>query len=135
MTKEARGKEENHAKVMQIKAKCIPHIVGKGGAMIRKIAAACHGHVALPSAKESEPEQVVTIVLHAHKEFTKVAEKMVTDIVQKYEKEAGIKHAKEMKKEMKKGMKKEIKIRAKGHLDIVVRGGIDRYAKIIDYHV
>ena len=57
-TKEARGKEANHAKAMEIKAKCIPHIVGKGGAMIRKIAAACHGHVALPSAKESEPEQV-----------------------------------------------------------------------------
>ena len=57
-TKEARGKEANHAKEMKIKAKCIPHIVGKGGAMIRKIVAACHGHVALPPAKESEPEQV-----------------------------------------------------------------------------
>ena len=57
-TKEARGKETNHAKEMTIKAKCLPHIVGKGGAMIRKIAAACHGHVALPPAKGLEPEQV-----------------------------------------------------------------------------
>ena len=61
-------------------------------------------------------------MLHAHKEFMKVAEQMVTDIVQKHEKEAGTKHAKEMKK--------EIKIKAKGHLDILGRGGIDRYARI-----
>ena len=65
-------------------------------------------------------------MLHAHKEFMKVAEQMVTDIVQKHEKEPGTKHAKEMKNKM----KKEIKIKAKGHLDIVVRGGIDRYARI-----
>ena len=58
MAKETRGKERNHAKEMKIKAKCLPHIVGKGGKMVRIIAAACHGHVALPSAKESEPEQV-----------------------------------------------------------------------------
>ena len=68
----------------------------------------------------------MTIVLHAHKEFMKVAEQMVTDIVQKHEKQAGTKHAKQMKKEM----KKQIKIKAKGHLDIAVRGGIDRYARI-----
>ena len=66
----------------------------------------------------------MTIVLHAHKEFMKVAEQMVTDIVQKHEKEAGTKHAKEMKKEMKKVMKKVIKIRAKGLPHIVGRGGV-----------
>ena len=57
-TKEARGKETNHATEMKMKAKCLPHIVGKGGAMIRKIAAACHGYVAVPPAKGLEPEQV-----------------------------------------------------------------------------
>ena len=85
-TKETRGKETSHTTEMKMKAKCLPHIVGKGGAMIRKIAAACHGHVALPPAKGLEPEQVVTIVLHAHNEFMKVAEEMVRDIVQKHEK-------------------------------------------------
>ena len=55
--------------------------------------------------------EVVTIVLHAHKEFMKVAEQMVTDIVQKHEKEAGTKHAKEVGEKI----KKQIKIKAKGH--------------------
>ena len=56
-----RAKEGGHKgmkKQIKIKAKGLPHIVGRGGVMVREIAAACDGKVTLPPAKERDSNEV-----------------------------------------------------------------------------
>ena len=50
--------EEKMKKEIKIKAKGLPHIVGRGGVMVREIAAACDGKVTLPPAKERDSNEV-----------------------------------------------------------------------------
>ena len=53
-----KARHEHRGNLAKIKAKGLPHIVGRGGVMVREIAAACDGKVTLPPAKERDSNEV-----------------------------------------------------------------------------
>ena len=53
-----KARHEHRGNLAKIKAKGLPHIVGRGGVKVQEIAAACDGKVTLPPAKERDPNEV-----------------------------------------------------------------------------